>query len=181
MTTEAQTNPAPDLSEATVNAQQIEQSVIQRTQQLTDEQRKNLSKVLFPDSHTDTFDVLGKTRTLRPLPIKYSRQVNEVLSVFQAKLDQGLNSSEVTDINLLDSLLSVVDKLCDFYKWEDIKEELDDGEVLQVTDLQRIVVNQVALQEANDFLLMPLRVLVGMMRHVEIEMTNLQNIYSGLG
>lgn len=170
-----------DLTDQKSAAQVIEQGVLQRRSALSPDQDAALSKVLFPDTHTDKVTLLGVERTLRPLPVKYSRLLNTCLQDFQLRVEKGLVEEGTTDVNLLDQLLMVVDHLSDFYKWEDVKKELAELEQITTGDLQRVVVNQAALQEANDFLLMPLRVLIGMMRHVEIEMSLYQNISSGPG
>lgn len=171
-----------DLAGAGLTAQNIEQSVIQRTKILSDEQRKNLSKVLFPDTHNSIITLLGKERELRPLPIKISRKLSEQLNAFQIKLEKGItDTATVTDINLCDHLMSTVHTLAEFYEWDDVLADLEIGDHLTTTDLQRVLVEQTHLQETNDFLLIPLRVLVGMMQHTEIEMLNLQSIFSGLG
>ena len=169
----------PDLTQQASAAQTIEQTVLQRRAALNSEQEAQLSKVLFPDTHTDKVELLGKSRQLRPLPVKYSRALNVCLQEFYLRVEKGLSEPGTTDVDLLDQLLSVVDQLSEFYGWDDVKEELKELEKITTGDLQRVVVNQAALQEANDFLLMPLRVLIGMMRHVEIEMALYRNISFG--
>jgi hypothetical protein len=151
----------------------------ERLEALTDEQKGQLSKALFPDTHTEKVTVCGKDRTLRPLTIKYSRQLNVKLQGFQDKVAEGEDSSKVVDIDLLDTVLEAVNVLCTFYEWEDVLQKVAD-EDCELTELQGLLVQQVNLQDMNDFLLMPLRLLVVLMQMAEIEMFHLQSTFSGL-
>ncbi len=169
---------APDLSSATDQVQALEAHISERTQILTEEQRKMLSKALFPESHTDKVSLLKKERFITPLPIKISRKISTLLSDFQAKVEGAEVSTNAVDLDLLTYLLEISKTLAEFYKWEDVLEALQ-TEDLTVTELQHLIVQQLNLQETNDFLLIPLRVLVGIMQQAEIEMVNMQSIFSG--
>lgn len=169
---------APDLTNSTARAFQINEHIAGRTKILTDEQRQQLSQALFPDTHTDKVTLVGKERTITPLPVKVSRKLNAMLQGLQAKLEEG-EGVKVVEINLIDSVLEVADCLASFYGWEDVIEAIKEEEVM-LPELQSLIVQQLTLQEMNDFLLMPLRLLVGIMQQAEIEMLNMQSIFSGL-
>ena len=145
---------------------------------LSDEQREMLSMALFPDTHTNIVRVLEKERTLRPLPIKWAKQVHAVLAPFHEAIEKaGVKEGDTdlskveetqTEVELLELLIRVGRVLATYYKWEDVVEALDEEE-LTVEELQELVVTQQNLQSANDFLLMGLRVLVGVMQQAEIQ------------
>jgi len=164
-------------TEATTAA--VEHQMQKRLNDLSEEQQSQLSKALFPSTHTEKVTLMGKERTLRPLTIKFGRQLNVVLQSFQSKIAASADDNVVVDIDLLDIVIDAVRVLATYYEWDDVKEALDAEDCL-LPDLQGVVVQQIALQEANDFLLMPLRVLVTVMQQAEIEMLHLQNTFSGL-
>ena len=170
-----------DLTGAADKADTIELDITEGVEALTPEQREQLSASLFPDTHTDKVMVLGKERLLRPLPIKYSKQINVLLSSFQKMVaaSQSGVAAEAIEIDLLTHVVGVCGVLAKFYEWEDVQAALDEEE-MQLKELQSLIVHQVHLQEMNDFLLMPLRVLVGVMQQSEIAMIRLQSIFSGL-
>jgi hypothetical protein len=173
--TEALTNTAEQ-------AQAVEQAVVHSVNALTDEQRDQMSKALFPDTHTTTVMLLGEKRTLRPLPIKYSKQINALLSEFQSIVKasaEGADAESAIELDLLEHVVGVSGILATFYGWPEVQAAIDEEDVM-LGDLQSLIVHQMHLQEMNDFLLMPLRVLVGVMQQAEIEMIRLQSIFSGL-
>lgn len=169
---------SPDLTNATAQAFQINEHIAGRTKILSAEQRAQLSQALFPETHTDKVMLVGKERTITPLPVKVSRKLNNMLQGLQAKLEEG-EGVKVVEVNLIDSVLEVGLCLSEFYNWEDVTEAIKEEEVM-LPELQALIVMQLTLQEMNDFLLMPLRLLVGVMQQAEIEMMNMQNIFSGL-
>lgn len=172
-----------DLSEATIRAAQVEDAVDQGLGELTPEQQDQLSKALFPDTHTDKVKVLDKERVLRPLPLKYSREINARLKPFHEKITGAFKGQDVDveEQELADDLVSVALILAARYNFEDVVAALQEEE-LTVDEIQAFVVTQVNLQQKNDFLLTPLRFLVGLLQRREIAMTQLQsqNIVSGL-
>jgi len=157
---------------------------------LTADQREMLSKALFPDTHTDTVEVLGVKRTLRPLPIKWSKQMHALLAPFHEGLEaaeitaEGTNIEKVKEVvanelDLLSLMLSASEIIATYYKWEDVLEALKSEEVLS-DELQALIVVQQNLQKANDFLLMGLRMLVGVMQQAEIQSVRMLSMFSGL-
>lgn len=142
--------------------------------QLSSEDQKNLSKVLFPDIDTETVSVLGKDRILRPLPLKYARMVNTIVSPLVGELQNEKGDGIKKDYNdPIVSVLKQVGKILNkFYGWG-IDVELEDEEKLTVSELQALMTVQVRLNGTNDFLLGPLRYLVMMMQVHEVAAMNL--------
>ena len=157
----------------------IEHQMRERLDALTSEQKQQLTQALFPETHTTKVTVCGVERELRPLTIKYSRMLSVKLQQFQDKVSEGQDENKVVDVDLLDTVIDAVKVLCTFYEWSDVLEKVEE-EDCQLEELQHLLVQQVNLQDANDFLLMPLRVLVVVMQQAEIEMIHLQNTFSGL-
>ncbi len=169
--------PQPTNTEATTAS--IEHKMRERLDALTEEQQEQLSKALFPETHTAKVTLCDKERMLRPLPVKFSRQINVKLSQFQKLVAEGQSDTKVVDIDLLDTMLETCTVLATFYEWEDVLEKIVEEEIY-MPELQELLVQQTYLQDTNDFLLMPLRILVVVMQQAEIEMIHLQNTFSGL-
>lgn len=152
---------------------------------LSEAEQLNLSKALFPDTHTDEVMVLGESRTLRPLPIKYARQLHSILQPITAKIQKESvaepekRSNVNVDLELLDACLKAALILCKFYEWDDLTEKLKE-ELVEFDEVQALLVQQAALQKANDFLLTPLRVAVGTMRIVETNTLQYLSTFNGL-
>lgn len=162
---------------------------------LTEDMQSQLSYALFPDTHTTEVDVLGKKRTLRPLPLKYSRLVHSITKPISQKMQDEAERQQryrtradylasvgeafedfppVSEMDgyTVEALMSVVLILCDYYKWDDIKEDIETGmeneNSLRLRDLQSICSVQTQIQEASDFLLDPLRIIIIAMQQLEI-------------
>jgi hypothetical protein len=136
---------------------------------LTSEQRSQLSKVLFPDTHTDKVKLLGKERTLRPLTIKFSRRIHEALLPFNDKARKASEDETVfrLDGDIVEALYSAARILSEYYGWEDVPKAVAEEDVM-IDELQLLVNVQQRLQGDNDFLLAPLRVLIKLMQTREI-------------
>jgi hypothetical protein len=136
---------------------------------LTDDQRDNLSKVLFPDTHTEKITVGGKERTLRPLTVKFARRVHTAVLPFTKKAEEASQSEAAftLDDDTVSILYDAAKILSEYYGWDDIPKLIEEEDIL-LGDLQSLVVQQQALQGENDFLLVPLRLLIKLMRVREI-------------
>lgn len=136
---------------------------------LTPEQKEQLNKVLFPDTHTDKVKVLGEVRTLTPLPVKITRKLNTVAKPLAKKIEDSSKVRENVDIDedLLEVLSESVLLLADYYKWDDVKKEVKE-EGLRITELEEVLFTQLHLNENNDFLLSPLRSILSVLRITEI-------------
>jgi len=142
-------------------------------EELTEEQNALLSKALFPDTHTTEIEAVGKTRTLRPLTIKFSRQIHSELQPMRNKIAEGIRNKDGTTVDVdqetLDSLKKVCMVLCEFYgdSWNDIKVAIE-TEDIDIYELQLMAMTQQYVQGANDFLLLPLRLLLKVSQLQEI-------------
>lgn len=158
---------------------QVEDAVSQGLGELTPEQMDQLSKALFPDTHTDKVEILGIERVLKPVPLKYSREINARLQAFNDNLKAAQGGAEVnvSEDQLANDLVGCATILAKRYGFEDIVTGLAEEE-LTVDEVQAFVVTQVNLQQKNDFLLTPLRFLVGLLQRREIAMVQLQALQS---
>lgn len=139
---------------------------------LDQKQKDNLSKALFPDTDTEHWKVLDVERTFKPLPIKYSKQINAALKPFFDKIQLAQKPGTDVDIDMgdcADDLVRVATIICQRYGWEDILEALK-AEELTVDEIQGLVVRQTEVQQRNDFLLMSLRALVEVFQGIEMSM-----------
>lgn len=155
-----------------LDRERIQESLGLAIQELSEEERKSLSKVLFPDTHTNEITVGGKKRTLRPLPVKWTRQVSHILQEFNQKTS-GSEDEVASDLNMLDALIKVVRILAEYYKWDDL---LDDPESLNIGEIQSLVYTQTELNGANDFLLSRLFMLVKQMQTREVLQLRLKSM-----
>lgn len=152
----------PEQAVTQQNVEDLVQSLLaMETEALTEEQEALLSKALFPETHTSEITVLGKKRELRPLTIKYARKVNAGLKKLQSNVTEAVetNSSVKVDEDMLESFVGVVLILCEYYGWTDIRDKVE-SEDIDNSDLMLICMTQQNVQGTNDFLLMPLRLLL---------------------
>lgn len=142
---------------------------------LLKDEKDALSKVLFPDTHIGKIVLLGKSRDLRPLTIKYARKLHAAVLPF-AKQVQDLERDSVfdADVPLNEAMKSACDVIADFYEWSDVKKAVEAEDFTQA-ELQQLIVEQQALNGDNDFLLGPLRVIILILRGREIASMKLRN------
>ena len=155
---------------------------------VTDDDRTNLSKVLFPDTHTQEVTVLGIKRKLKPLPIKYSKQLKVYLDPITEKIGRvttelsatgNVDVPEVKNEELMDALMGVLEILAKFYGWTDVLENIkNEGGELTSTELQAVAVTQEEVCGTNDFLLGGLRLVIKTLQMAEIFHLKFQNILS---
>lgn len=140
------------------------------------DRRELLSKVLFPDTHKRYVEIEGVKYELNPMPLKLSKKVNAELKEYADLVMKNATSTvgEAYDAGaaVADQLSNVGKVLCDHYatkdeKWSKLKEAIE-NEDLVIDDIQDLVVTQQAVQGTNDFLLVPLRLLIGMMQLEEV-------------
>jgi hypothetical protein len=136
---------------------------------LDPDQRKNLSKVLFPDTHVAELLFAGEQRKLRPLTVKFSRRMHEALIPFSEKAKEAAISETPYDVDpdMLKALYDMANILAEYYGWEDVPGKVATEDVL-LSELQSLAVNQQELQGENDFLLSPLRIVIKLMQTREI-------------
>jgi hypothetical protein len=128
---------------------------------------KNLSKVLFNET-TDKVKLLDKERTLRPIPIKYAKQISAKLIPFSLEVQEAFNKQEAKDLNagMMAALTDAANIIASFYKWDDVLKAISDEEIT-TAEMQSLCISQVNLNGNNDFLLRPLSLVIEMMRMIE--------------
>jgi hypothetical protein len=138
---------------------------------LSEEDKEKLSKVLFPDTDTTSITLLGKSRELRPLPIKYAKIIHAKLRPLAIKLgsNAATPSEGAVDIDqdVLEGLKHIALTLADFYGWSDLAKAVDE-ENISIDELEALALTQANVSKANDFLLGPLRVIVRVLQVGEI-------------
>lgn len=153
---------------------------------LSAEERDQLSRVLFPETDTTEVEVLGKTRELRPLPVRTAQRLKKTLAPVVTELQRGLASVERdpnTEYDAEEAILRALEKsaevLADFYGWDDVKAALaKDG--LAIAEYQALASVQVQVNGTNDFLLSGLRTVVRWMQIAELMMVRFQSTLTGL-
>lgn len=143
---------------------------------LPQDEKEQLSKVLFPETHTNVVTVLGKDREMFPTPIRVSRKLRAVLDPLQEKIQNADTSPGSVDLDeeVLKVLFDVAKVLAAHYGWADVTEAADKEDLTQ-QDLEALAYTQQALNEANDFLLQPLRVVVRMLQARELAMKHAES------
>jgi len=168
-------------------AESLRDTTAEEIVRLAEDERAALSKVLFPDTDVREIVILDKPRKLRPLPIKWSKQIHALVKPFQDQVgraiqDQIAKKADAEDVNeehILKVLFDIADVLVTYYQWEDVKAALEEEEIT-LGEVQDLVVRQTTLQADNDFLLTGLRMLVTLMRQAEIRSVRLRSTLAGL-
>lgn len=156
----------------------LRQIIEESVQAMSKDQADALSKVLFPDTHTNEVQIDGKKYTLSPLPLKVSKSISQMLSEFAEKYSEAV-STEVGEAydagsDIADKLKAVCEVLCDHYHakypeagWAELRKKVTEEELV-IDDMQAMVVRQQSVQGTNDFLLITLRLLILAMQMQEI-------------
>lgn len=137
---------------------------------LSKDEQASLSKVLFPDTHTDKIQFVGIERTLRPLTLKYSKRLFSLVSPISKQLQANAPTNQVVDMTAgtVEILKDVSMVLAEFYEWGDAVEHKIREDDVSFSELQALACTQLRLNGANDFLLGPLRVVVRVMQIHEV-------------
>lgn len=133
-----------------------------------DEVKEAVSKVLFPETLTDTITLLGKERKVSPLPVKISKKISAALKPFSIQLNKSEGKWDA-DETLTEALLTVTKDLAEFYDWQDVLEAANTEDLL-LDDIQALCVIQRGVCSTSDFLLLPLSGAIGMMQIAEVGM-----------
>lgn len=158
------------------NDDKLTETVKQQVAALPEGDAASLSKVLFPDTHTDKVTLLGKERTLKPVPVKIARQINAATVAIANRINAAFAGdgsiaedqlNKPLDEPVTTALMTVTKVLADYYEWLDVKFAAE-SEDLTLTEVQALAVTQVRLNENNDFLLSPLRTLIASLQIIEI-------------
>lgn len=167
-------------------AEELREQTILGVGNLADRERARLSKVLFPDTHTTDVELLGVTRKVRPLPVKWARQLHAIVHPFQdavgaevqAQVAGAEPSKTVTEVEILKTLFDSAEVLASYYKWEDVAAALREEEIT-LAEVQALVVRQMQVQADNDFLLTGLRMLIVIMQQAEMRSVRYQSLLGG--
>lgn len=131
-----------------------------------EEALKGAEDVMTPKTTTHQF--IGHTIQLRPLPMSWAKKVSdamgdvtkmcsEIAQAGLAEMAQGKMPSpttEMTDIEIANSILKAVKVLCDFYNIEKTEEEIDD--TVTYVEAEQFIKAQLEVSNKHDFLLRPL-------------------------
>lgn len=141
-----------------------------------EDKRELLSKVLFPGTDTRDAQVLGKTRSFHPIPVKFARKVNQELHSLTVDMASAVQGDAKLNIDetALDRLKVAAKVIAEHYGWKDVIDGIDAEEVT-TADLQTIALCQLRVQGTNDFLLKPLRMLTKVMQLDELLAVKLGN------
>lgn len=148
------------------------------------EESEQLSKVLFPDTDTTSVTLLGSERQLRPLPIKYSKQIHALLEPVGKKIAQALTlpteqeplvGPDIPHEEIVKALQEVAKVCATFYNWAEVKEAAEKEE-LSLSELQSLAVTQSEVSGRNDFLLGPLRLVIKALQIQEVVILKFQNL-----
>jgi len=153
---------------------------------LTAEEQAQLSRCLFPSEDTKDVVVLGKTRELRPLPIKWARKLKVSIQPLVTEISKGFDETTAgtatEDFDAEGPILNAIEKatlvLADFYGWQDVKEAMA-GDGLSLGEQQTLAAVQVNVNGNNDFLLGGLRSVVRWMQISEMMTHRFQNMLTG--
>lgn len=152
---------------------------------MTDAQIENGSdKVIFPELSSIKVKFLGHEIKMKPLPVKYARRLGTLIRPLMKKVAETSQkstkshskrskkpvSSEVSfedsplDDDAIDNLIDTAVILMEFYKLSDkiSKDFIEDN--ASVTSLYQFAFTQVELNSKNDFLLLPLRMLLELVK-----------------
>lgn len=149
-----------------------------------------LSKALFPDTHIIDFEIDGKKRKLRPVPIKTSKELWNALKPFSEQYSKAIRDRDTIfqiDMLAVDSLKTACVILCSFYEqkepgegWAELKKQVED-DLIAIGELQQFAIFQERLNGTNDFLLSPLRTLITCQRTAELLVAKTQQFFSTQG
>lgn len=150
---------------------------------LSKEDQAGLSKALFPEIDTREVTICGIKRSIRPVPIKYSKRLKELITPIAEKLTAALNNpTDATPVHVDDEILAGLTYastvLAEFYGWADVAKAIADEDIT-TAELQALCAAQLSLQESNDFLLGPLRIVMLIQQQHEVGMIQFRNMLTG--
>lgn len=149
---------------------------------LTEDEQVSLSKVLFPDTHVEEVILLDLPRKIKPIPVKFSRQIFALLKPISEKIGKSVQEQDKQEFDSTDeitkSLFQVANILADFYKWEDVKQAAAQ-ELLSLSEVQTLAYAQQEVNGSNDFLLGPLRLIIRVQQVHETLAARFQSLLTG--
>ena len=127
----------------------------------------NADVVLVPElAKPSIFVAAGLTIPLRPLPIKHARIINAMIKPLEKLGQAGDDTDTMSQVDLVgDIYVSVTTHLLSFYGQEGKNKEWVE-ENLGFTDVQRLVDQQLEVQDSHDFLLAVFRRSFGLVKEM---------------
>lgn len=151
---------------------------------LSEDEQESLSKVLFPDTHTSSVELLKIPRDIRPLPVKAAQRLKALVAPITKQIERAMQATEKdpnVDYDADGPILEVLERtagfLADYYNWEDVRAAVK-GDGLTMTEYQALVVSQVHINGANDFSVAPLRTVVRLMQLTEMLAVRFQSLFT---
>ena len=124
---------------------------------------KAQDRVLFPDGTTIKAKICAEEVQLRPLPLKYAKILSKRLQVvvkgFQSRTQEF---QENADMEIADALRDCLLTMVEFYDLEGIDVETVE-EQMTLPEIKALVSAQAQINEDDDFLLMPLQSIIGIL------------------
>lgn len=184
-------DPTPEeVAQTTQTLQQAKDLFGQMFLDGVNDQEAILSKALWPETHIVEFEIDGKTRKLRPVPIKTSKELWAALKPFSDQYGAALRDKDAKlniDMQAVEALKAACVILTNYYSqkepdqgWAELKALIEADEIA-IGELQMFAVLQERLNGTNDFLLSPLRVLITAQRTAEMLVAKTQQFYSTQG
>jgi len=124
-------------------------------------------KVLYPDTHRKDACLLGKTISLRPLPIKYAKQINFLLEQMTAEAPDAKDGGAREDDLLIAKLCRAASIIATYHGEEFTPGQIEDG--AGCSEIMAFCEAQVALNGENDFLLWRLRGVFQLLQRALVE------------
>lgn len=174
-----------------MSADQVVEQILDKGEQnlfdgLNDEQRQALvDSCLFPDTHVEFVEILGKKREFSPLTIKWAKKLDSILKPCVTQLAdapevlQKVLNAEPTkvesNVDLYEVLVKACLLLCERYGWADLSQAIEEEDVL-LKDLQAMVTVQKNVQGASDFLALGLRTLCFLLQNLALLGVQIQGV-----
>ena len=147
---------------------------------LTPEERKQLSKALFPEKYGDKVTLLGVDRELSPLPIRVSKKIGEAIKPLLETMRKALGDPDAVKVDtaVVHGLVTVTRILAGHYGWNDVTEAVASDEDLGVSllEMEDLVNRQATLNSVNDFYLLPLWSVIRFLQAAEMATVRVQSL-----
>ena len=146
---------------------------------LTDEERKQLSKALFPEKYGTKVTLLGVDRELSPIPLKVSKRVGEAIKPLLETFRKALGDPDAVKVDtaVVHGLVSVTRILAGHYGWADVTEAVASEDLgVSLLEMEDLVNRQATLNSVNDFYLLPLWSVIRFLQAAEMATVRVQSL-----
>lgn len=150
-----------------------------------------LSKVLFPETHTNDIQFYDKKRELHVVPLKVSKKVFSLVKEHATNLHNAIKEPEAEENknkemgpDIAEALLKASKEIVKYYAsketgWQECVKALEDEDV-SLGDMQSLCNAQQQLNGANDFFFGPLRTVIRVCQTQEVGTHAFQKMSSTL-